>query len=76
MRTGLKAQGIPGIYRIHETPDPKRIVEFEETAAQFGYTLGFSNLPVKTSDNPAETAATRAALAAVPRRTRFLKPFL
>jgi ribonuclease R len=39
---------IPGIYRIHETPDPKRIVEFEETAAQFGYTLGLSNLPVKS----------------------------
>jgi ribonuclease R len=43
----IEAQGIPGIYRIHETPDPKRILEFEETAAQFGYTLGFSSLPVK-----------------------------
>lgn len=43
----IEANGIPGIYRIHETPDPKRIVEFEETASQFGYTLGFSNLPVK-----------------------------
>ncbi|MBS1800463.1 MAG: RNB domain-containing ribonuclease [Acidobacteria bacterium] len=43
----IEAQGIPGIYRIHETPDPKRIVEFEETAAQFGYTLGFSSLSVK-----------------------------
>ncbi len=43
----IEAQGLPGIYRIHETPDPKRIVEFEETASQFGYTLGFSNLPVK-----------------------------
>ena len=43
----IEAQGIPGIYRIHETPDPKRIVEFEETASHFGYTLGFSNLPVK-----------------------------
>jgi ribonuclease R len=43
----IEAQKIPGIYRIHETPDPKRIIEFEETASQFGYTLGFSNLPVK-----------------------------
>jgi ribonuclease R len=43
----IEAQAIPGIYRVHETPDPKRIVDFEETAAQFGYTLGFSNLPVK-----------------------------
>jgi ribonuclease R len=43
----IEAQSIPGIYRIHETPDPKRIIEFEETASQFGYTLGFSSLPVK-----------------------------
>jgi ribonuclease R len=43
----IESNGIPGIYRVHETPDPKRIIEFEETAAQFGYTLGFSNLPVK-----------------------------
>ncbi|HEV7135209.1 MAG TPA: VacB/RNase II family 3'-5' exoribonuclease, partial [Steroidobacteraceae bacterium] len=43
----IEAQGVPGIYRIHETPDPKRIVEFEETASQFGYSLGFSSLPVK-----------------------------
>jgi ribonuclease R len=37
----------PGIYRIHEPPDPKRILDFEETASQFGYSLGFSSLPVK-----------------------------
>jgi ribonuclease R len=43
----IEAQDIPGIYRIHETPDPKRIVEFEDTASQFGYSLGFSSLPVK-----------------------------
>jgi len=43
----IEAQGIPGIYRIHETPDPKRIIDFEETASQFGYSLGFSSLPVK-----------------------------
>lgn len=43
----IEASGIPGIYRIHETPDPKRIVEFEETASQFGFTLGIGNLPVK-----------------------------
>ena len=43
----IAAQSIPSIYRIHETPDPKRIVDFEETASQFGYSLGFSSLPVK-----------------------------
>ena len=43
----LESQRIPSIYRIHEMPDPKRIVEFEETAAGFGQTLGIKNLPVK-----------------------------
>jgi ribonuclease R len=45
--TWIEAQLVPSIYRIHEMPDPKRIVDFEETASQFGYSLGFSSLPVK-----------------------------
>jgi ribonuclease R len=45
--TWLERQGIPSIYRIHEMPDPKRIVEFEETAAGFGHSLGLGNLPVR-----------------------------
>jgi ribonuclease R len=43
----LEGQGIASIYRIHEMPDPKRIVDFEETAAGFGHSLGLGNLPVK-----------------------------
>ena len=43
----IEAQDVASIYRIHETPDPKRIVDFEETAAGFGYSLGIGNLPVK-----------------------------
>ena len=43
----LEGNGIPSIYRIHEMPDPKRIVEFEETASQFGHSLGLGNLPVR-----------------------------
>jgi ribonuclease R len=43
----LEAQGIASIYRIHEMPDPKRIVDFEETAGGFGHSLGIGNLPVK-----------------------------
>lgn len=43
----IEAQDVPSIYRIHEIPDPKRIVDFEETASQMGYSLGFSSLPVK-----------------------------
>ena len=43
----IEANGIPGIYRIHEMPDAKRVVEFEETASGFGYSLGIGNLPVR-----------------------------
>jgi len=35
------------IYRIHEKPDPKRVMEFEEVAAHFGYSLGIGAIPVK-----------------------------
>jgi ribonuclease R len=45
--TWIEAQSVPSVYRIHEIPDPKRIIDFEETASQFGYSLGFSSLPVK-----------------------------
>src|SRR6202041_1409726 len=45
--TWIESQDVPSVYRIHEVPDPKRIVDFEETASQFGYSLGFSSLPVK-----------------------------
>ncbi len=39
--------GQPFIYRIHERPDPKRVLEFEEIAAQFGYSLAPGAAPVK-----------------------------
>jgi ribonuclease R len=45
--TWIEKQNVPSVYRIHEIPDPKRIIDFEETASQFGYSLGFSSLPVK-----------------------------
>jgi ribonuclease R len=31
---------VPALYRIHEKPDPKKVLEFEEIAATFGYSLG------------------------------------
>jgi ribonuclease R len=37
----------PAIFRIHELPDPKRVMEFEEVAAHFGYSLGLGAIPVK-----------------------------
>ena len=35
----LEAAGVPMIFRIHERPDPKRVLEFEEIATHFGYSL-------------------------------------
>jgi len=43
----LENSGAPSIYRIHEKPDPKRVMEFEEVAAHFGYSLGVGAIPVK-----------------------------
>lgn len=45
--THLEQLGVASIYRIHEKPDPKRIYEFENIAASFGYSLGVGALPVK-----------------------------
>ncbi|MDP9054638.1 MAG: VacB/RNase II family 3'-5' exoribonuclease, partial [Acidobacteriota bacterium] len=42
----LEQTGHPAIYRIHEQPDPKRVMDFEEAAAQFGYSLGVGAIPV------------------------------
>jgi ribonuclease R len=43
----LEQKDVPSLYRIHEKPDPKRVVDFETTAAAFGYSLGVGPLPVK-----------------------------
>ncbi len=43
----LEAAGAPMIFRVHERPDPKRVLEFEEIAAHFGYSLGAGAAPVK-----------------------------
>ncbi len=45
--TWIERLGVPSLYRIHEKPDPKRIVNFEEIAAGFGYSLGLGALPVR-----------------------------
>ncbi len=43
----LESLGIPSLYRIHEKPEARRVIEFEETAAGFGYSLGLGPLPVQ-----------------------------
>ncbi|HKD59634.1 MAG TPA: VacB/RNase II family 3'-5' exoribonuclease [Terracidiphilus sp.] len=45
--TWLEDLGVPSLYRIHEKPDPRRVVQFEEIAAGFGHSLGIGALPVK-----------------------------
>ena len=45
--TWLEDLGVPAIYRIHEKPEARRVVQFEELAASFGYSLGLGALPVK-----------------------------
>ncbi len=43
----LETRGVPTLYRIHEKPDPKKVLEFEEIAATFGYSLGVEGVQVR-----------------------------
>ncbi|MCC6369083.1 MAG: VacB/RNase II family 3'-5' exoribonuclease [Bryobacterales bacterium] len=42
----LEGMEWPSIYRIHEPPDAKRVADFEQIAAHFGYSLGVGAIPV------------------------------
>ncbi len=56
---GSEDLGVPSLYRIHEKPEPRRVVEFEEIAASFGYSLGLGALPVKRIETRAERRESR-----------------
>ncbi|MGH9785164.1 MAG: ribonuclease R family protein, partial [Terriglobia bacterium] len=43
----IEQREVASLYRIHETPDPAKVMEFEEIAATFGYSLGIGPLPVR-----------------------------
>lgn len=45
--TYLEEKGVASVYRIHEVPDAKRVYDFENLAATFGYSLGVGALPVE-----------------------------
>src|SRR5258708_589578 len=67
----LETAGVPMIFRIHERPDPKRVLEFEEVASQFGYSFGTRATPVKrfrettvALDNPSLTSRSYQKLVA------------
>lgn len=63
--TYLEQKGIAAIYRIHQPPDAKRVYEFENLAAGFGYSLGVGALPVDRfrvkGDQRAKRGTSRAA---------------
>jgi ribonuclease R len=40
----LEARGIASLHRVHEKPDPKKVLEFEGLAQAFGYSLGVEDL--------------------------------
>src|SRR6202035_2384470 len=40
----LESRGIGSLHRVHEKPDPRKILEFEALAQTFGYSLGVENL--------------------------------
>ena len=42
----LEHKGVPSLYRVHEKPNPQKVLEFEEIAATFGYSLGIK-LPAR-----------------------------
>jgi ribonuclease R len=40
----LDKRGIASLHRVHEKPDPKKVLEFEELAKAFGYSMGVEDL--------------------------------
>jgi ribonuclease R len=40
----LESRGIASVHRVHEKPDPKKVLEFEELARAFGYSFGVEDL--------------------------------
>jgi ribonuclease R len=40
----LERRGVASLHRVHEKPDPKKVIEFEELAKAFGYSLGVEDL--------------------------------
>jgi ribonuclease R len=55
----LETAGVPSLYRIHEKPDPAKIMDFEDAAAAFGYSLSVGNIPVRRFELKADHNARR-----------------
>jgi ribonuclease R len=62
----LAGRGFLSLHRVHEKPDPKKVLEFEELAHAFGYSLGVPglserNIAVRHGRVAAPTRAGRGA---------------
>ena len=57
--TYLHKRGIASLYRVHEKPEPKRVMDFENVAAGFGYSLGVGAVPVERFRMKADHRAAR-----------------
>lgn len=63
----MEQAGVPALYRIHEKPEARRVVEFEQIAAVFGYSLGLGALPVRRMTMKADRRESRRHKDASPR---------
>jgi len=43
----LESRGLGLLFRVHEKPDPQKVLEFEELAQAFGHSLGVEDLAVR-----------------------------
>ena len=68
----LEKRGIASLHRVHEKPDPKKVLEFEELAQAFGYSLGVDDLGRAARRRAARPCAAAGARdgGARPRRSR------
>jgi ribonuclease R len=77
----LKERNIPAIYRIHENPDPDRLLEFRDLAATYGFRAGdvtkraeLQKLLASTRGTPEEYAIKLALLKSLMRARYATEP--
>ena len=69
----LEDKGVPSLYRIHEKPDPKRVMDFETIAAQLRLLARRRPACRSSACSSKPSVAIVTELASAPRRWRFPK---
>ena len=67
----LAGLALASLYRIHEKPNPKKVMEFEQLAGSFGYSLGVAGLSVERFRVRSGEGAGRRSRFGHPRGPRF-----